>query len=163
MSTEKLNRMLEFIIMPDSGESCIYRLIDSSEKVVYVGQTSDLEKRIYSHLANGKDFSFFDYTLCNKEGIIEAERDAIIEHNPKLNISLPKTPEYKTIDQARKMIQEFMVDKISEEVNKKVNSLPAVFTRPQVKNMKYTYVKTSDIESAISSIKLSEFIALGED
>ena len=163
MSTEKLNRMLEFIIMPDAGECCVYRLIGSDEEVIYVGQTTNLESRIYSHLANGKDFSFFDYELCEKSRANETERDAIIKHNPKLNVLLPKTPEYKTVDQARKIIEDCMSDIFESEIDKQLNLIDVAFHRPQVKKMKFTYVKTADIDSVIKNIKLSEFIALGED
>ena len=163
MSTEKLNRMLEFIIMPDNGGHCIYRLIDSSENVVYVGHTANLESRIYSHLANGKDFSFFDYALCSKEDAKVAERDAIIKHNPKLNISLPVTPEYKTSGQARRMIDECVMKKLSATACELTENLPVVFDRPKSNNSNHTYIKTSDIESAIRKIELSQFIALGED
>ncbi len=163
MRTEKLNRMMEFIIMPDDGDHCIYSLIDSNEDVVYIGQTANLESRLYSHLANGKDFSFFKYEVCDKSEATIKESEAIIKHNPKLNTSLPKNPKYKTSDQARKMIEECLNQVICREVDKHLNLIDVIFHRPQVKSMKYTYLKTTDIEDTIERIKVSEFIALGED
>ncbi len=163
MSIEKLNRMLEFITMPGKGQHCIYRLIDSAEEVIYVGHTADLEKRIYSHLSNGKDFCFFDYSKCTKETAKEAERDAIIKYNPKLNISLPTTPEYKTEAQARKIIEECIKDKLLALSDKLTKNMPIAFDRPQVKHANHTYIKTSDIELVIHKIKSSEFIVFGED
>jgi len=163
MSIEKLNRMLEFITMPDKGQHCIYRLIDSAENVIYVGHTADLENRIYSHLSNGKDFYFFDYSTCSKEDAKEAERDAIIECNPKLNVSLPTTPEYKTAAQAKRMIEDCVKAKLYTLSDSLTKSMPVAFDRPQVKNSNHTYIKTSDIELVIHKIKSSEFIVFGED
>ena len=163
MIAEKLNGMLDFIVMPDEGQHCIYKLIDSDEVIVYIGQTAKLESRIYSHLSNGKDFSFFEYEVCDKSKASILESEAIIKHNPKLNTSLPKNPEYKTIDQARKIIKDHLMEFALLETEKQLSLIGVIFERPQVKNMKYTYLKTSDIEAAIEKIKLSEFIALGED
>ena len=163
MITEKLNGMLDFVIMPDEGSHCIYKLIDSNEVVVYIGQTANLESRLYTHLTNGRDFSFFEYELCDKEDASITESKAIIKHNPILNTSLPKSPNYKTIDQARKLIRCQLAEFVQEETERQIALIDVLFSRPQVKNMKYTYLRTVDIELAIERIKLSEFIALGEE
>ena len=63
--------------------------------VVYVGQSSSLEKRLLSHKRD-KEFNDFDYTECLPEDANNLEARNIVRYNPKYNWNLPKNDLYKS-------------------------------------------------------------------
>ena len=71
----------------DSGGCFIYALINKGE-IVYVGQTKDVEKRLYSH-ANDKEKEFDSYYVeaVNPDCVDEIETFLIFVNSPKYNIS----------------------------------------------------------------------------
>ena len=162
MSIVKMNRLFEKGSIP-SHDYCVYRLLNADRLVVYVGQTSTMEKRLYQHLANGKVFSFFECLPCEKPEATSIEAEEIIKYNPRLNSLLPKTPKYKTIVQARKLISDAIGKKANIEIENVMESLGVVFQRPQVKKMSFTYVSTATIDDAINKISNYEFVKLGEE
>ncbi len=69
--------------MPEVGESCVYRLIDDDNEVVYVGQTDNLSQRLMAHLSSEKEFSDFSYVVVepdmkNETEAIASVRDGVV-------------------------------------------------------------------------------------
>ena len=62
---------------------CVYFLVDKG-KVVYVGQTVNLNARLYEHVKY-KKFDRVFYTLVAQDKMIEIERQFILKLNPKYN------------------------------------------------------------------------------
>lgn len=71
----------------------VYRFMDVNNKIIYVGQTQHLEKRLGAHMSghsnanlNIKDTTKIEYTSLNT--LVEAEileKYIIVKHRPKLN------------------------------------------------------------------------------
>lgn len=148
MSADILNNILDGCILPKEGTCCIYRLLDNLNKVVYVGKTNYLKNRLYQHIMDGKGFISFSYFACDSVDATKLERDEIIKHDPPLNIVLPKTDKYKTIEQAKKILGDALDIKLKDAIE----SLDIVFQRLPEKNMKHTYVRTDDIKQFLDSL-----------
>lgn len=54
-------------------------------KIIYVGQSTDILKRIYQHRYNKIDFDSYDYITCDTDALRELEKELIKKHCPKLN------------------------------------------------------------------------------
>lgn len=74
----------------------IYLLIDNS-KVVYVGQTTSIQKRIYAHTTSQKIFDSFAIksTVSNSNN---EESELIFRYSPKYNKSLPQNSRFINFD-----------------------------------------------------------------
>jgi hypothetical protein len=88
----------------DSDHVHIYCLFDSKEQCIYVGQTIQLKRRIYEHLASGKEFVRVDEKKVPKENGNAAEAETIVLMQPPLNKSLPKSSRYMTTAQLKNTI-----------------------------------------------------------
>ncbi len=93
----KLNQLFDLSSLPREGEHCVYSLFDSAGDCIYVGQSGNLEGRIYSHFRDGKDFVKFNFDVCEKSEACELEAKTIVNMNPKLNKVLPANDSYVSI------------------------------------------------------------------
>ena len=152
MSIVKMNRLFEIGSIPQH-DYCVYRLMDADKSVVYVGQTSNMERRLYEHLSNGKEFLFFECVPCEKEDATSIEADEIVKHNPELNIMLPKTEKYRTMSQARARIASAIKEANELQTDKIMKLIRVAFKRPQNKKMTFTYVLTEDVDRIVSEIR----------
>jgi len=62
----------------------VYFLI-RQDKIVYVGQSENIQERIKRHKINGKKFDSYSYILCLKDEINDLEKFYIDACNPELN------------------------------------------------------------------------------
>lgn len=62
----------------------VYYLWDG-ERVLYVGQSVNVEARVRQHRSAGIDFAGYFCDECNKSELNRLEAKAIIELRPKLN------------------------------------------------------------------------------
>lgn len=67
-------------------ECFIYFLI-KGKKIVYIGSTTVGLPRVYAH-EKTKDFDYYTYIPCKKEGILDLEDEYIIKYNPIYNHKL---------------------------------------------------------------------------
>ena len=152
MSIVKMNRLFEIGSIP-KHDYCVYRLMGANKSVIYVGQTSNMERRLYEHLSNGKEFLFFECVPCEKEDATSIEADEIVKHNPELNIMLPKTEKYRTMSQARARIASAIKEANELQTDKIMKLIRVAFKRPQNKKMTFTYVLTEDVDRIVSEIR----------
>lgn len=84
------------------GFGFIYRLY-SGNKVVYVGQTVNIEMRIGSHLRDeDKDFDSFDFFKVKVDQLNNEEAKEIVRLNPKLNKIIPQNDYFIGVHAVRK-------------------------------------------------------------
>jgi hypothetical protein len=121
-----------------------------------------LEQRIHAHLSTFKDFSYFNYTVCEPQDAKDLEIEEIIKHNPKLNKSIPKSEKYKTQVQYKAIIKAALSKKINGMVDDIISNTNVAFHRPATKKMQFTYISSIDIRNKIKEIESMEFIKLGE-
>jgi excinuclease UvrABC nuclease subunit len=140
----KLNRLFDDCEMPIEGRTCIYSLFDNGT-CVYVGQSSNVKSRVYSHLSLGKSFDSFDFEYCEDKDANEAEASMIIKNQPTLNKILPPTKKYISLTAMSAQITQLLFDN-KEDLN-------FSFSGAAHKNPKLTkrYISTDSAEK----IKLS--------
>lgn len=80
----------------------LYRLFDSAEKLLYIGVTTDCEKRIHTHRS---EKSWGNRIECasikeydSKQDAMRAEREAIEHENPAYNRSLQLKARNASVD-----------------------------------------------------------------
>jgi len=99
------------IMIADCGADLIgvyiYKLI-SNDNIVYIGQTSQLKKRIQNHIKY-KEFDRIEVELTTKDLASNREAELIIKHKPMYNKSLPANSSFIHIGTAnRKLAMEVM-------------------------------------------------------
>ena len=67
------------------NQPCVYYLINTDDKVVYVGQTMNLYSQLLNHRLAGKNFARFTYFPCEEEDLDRLEQEAISQFKPALN------------------------------------------------------------------------------
>ncbi len=70
---------------PAHQKPCIYFLILAGE-IVYVGQTTNLIKRLGRHLQDGKEFDSYSVVECEKRDLLRLEMAYISELKPRYNV-----------------------------------------------------------------------------
>jgi hypothetical protein len=65
-----------------------------NDTVVYVGQSKNIEMRIYQH-ERTKDFDRYNYVLCNENLLKETEEAFILRYQPVLNKKIFAIETYK--------------------------------------------------------------------
>ena len=154
----KINKLFDFSSVPREGEYCIYCLFDLSDTCIYVGQTKSLERRIYNHFREGKDFVKFSFDVCEKSEACELEAKMIVDMNPPLNKKLPTTNKYISTVNFKAKVMKFISDN--------EDRLPVVFTGASYsksKNKKYVTMEHYDNTILCMSKLLIEPISKGEE
>lgn len=145
MSLFKVKSSIDELPEPKEGIVIIYTLINNGE-CVYVGQSTNLKNRLYSHLADGKVFSDVDFFECSPEQANEKEADQIVKSNPLLNKSLPKTDKYTTLSDLKNKICKAVVDN-AELVGVAFSSGSESSNKPG-----YTYLESSRADKLVSGV-----------
>ena len=68
--------------------SGIYVLYSETKKIIYIGESEDIKKRLNQHINNNEweDAIYFDYLIINsKEDRMNSEKNYIQKYNPKHN------------------------------------------------------------------------------
>ncbi|AUR93123.1 GIY-YIG nuclease superfamily protein [Vibrio phage 1.183.O._10N.286.48.B7] len=120
MSKMKIKSSIEELPAPIEGVTFIYTLLNQ-EECIYVGQTQNLQQRIYQHLADGKDFCDIEFFECENSEANNEEADQIVKVQPTLNKNLPTTDKYVTVAALKIML--------CEEVMNNQESLGIVYSR----------------------------------
>jgi len=117
----------------------VYLLL-KSKKVVYVGQSVDIERRIKEHRADNKDFDDYSIVQCSKELLNTTEEAFILQHNPILNIrkaEITIISESSKKEKLRQYSKKVGMVKLVKEVKQKLKSISNDLDMPmsQVINM----------------------------
>jgi hypothetical protein len=77
------------MIIDNNGRYVYYLILEGT--VVYVGQTTNVIQRIFTHKSDkGKTYdSFMLLPISSDMGLLESEFIEIVKHKPKLNKALP--------------------------------------------------------------------------
>jgi len=134
MSAIKINRLFEQNLMPDNNVFCVYCLFGSNGVCIYVGQTKNLEKRIYDQFKSGKEFERFSFELCDKKGANDLEALTIVRMKPTLNKNLPSNSKFVSTLKLR--------EDISDLLFKNENKLRLSFTAARFTEARKTRYKT---------------------
>lgn len=128
----------------EDGLIYIYKLINIGE-VIYVGQTKDLKRRCYSHMANGKDFDSVDFKLVNADKANDEEAVLIVEFNPEANKLLPENSMFVNVRGVK--------DRLSEIIDSSLSLAPLAHTS-DYNNGKRTvsYISSELSEEIISAL-----------
>jgi len=94
----------------------IYFLI-INDKIIYVGQSKDVYKRINAH-RDDKIFNKFSYIKIEESNLADLEAHFIYHLKPEKNLNLPQNKYYKTITQI-KQIHNLNIPIINKWINKK--------------------------------------------
>lgn len=134
----------------DTAGYCVYHLIKNN-KVVYVGQSKCLKKRVIRHCYSEIDFDFVGIIKCDESDVSNMEASQIVKHLPPLNKNLPKNDIYMPKKIASNKISEYISDRIIEIKSDYVGS-------------RSEYIKASKIEKLIELIDttVSDFVKKGE-
>lgn len=145
MKRSKLNRLFNDADMPIDGKVCIYSLFNG-DICVYVGQSTGLKARIYSHLSFNKVFDSFEFEYCDPNRANDAETMMIVKKQPTLNKVLPSTDKYISLTNMSAQITTLLFD------NKE--SLNFSFSGAEHKNPKLTkrYISADTAEKMKLSI-----------
>lgn len=81
------NKLKKYEIFPTETWKFFVYFLFKGEKIVYIGITKNILKRITSHKSTfrGK-FDSFSYIGCEKKDSLKIERKYLIKYNPKFNI-----------------------------------------------------------------------------
>lgn len=116
----------------------IYSLY-ADDDCVYVGQTSDLYRRIKEHERNPDlYFDSFSIQSCKEYESNDLEAMEIVRQQPKHNKSLPKNNVFMTQGAASGIISDILASKVKE--------LPVVFCGERSKIPDVSYIKIKDFE-----------------
>lgn len=132
MSMEfQLGEIRSHNIEREHDETFIYSLM-IDDVCIYVGQTKNLKQRLYSHLANEKEFKSAIVYLCYDEDANNEEAKTIVKRGAKLNGMLPKTDSFVSMhsiasEMTRKITDELGVlnPAFSSEIGKKLRYFDA--------------------------------------
>jgi len=149
----KVNGVLGAFQELELDESYIYKLISEDDSCLYVGQTKNLQQRIYQHLADGKEFYKVELDTCPSNIANDREADAIVDSQPKLNKRLPSTSKYIRVSALKtKVIKAF-------EANK--DELDIVFSGTNMHGVSSQYMTSEGADKVISMINKKLF-GIGE-
>ena len=112
----KLAHIDESTITSEYGCAFIYRLL-SCGKIVYVGQTKNIKRRMQQHASSEKEFDSVQFYPCKISSSTQIERDEILKFNPPLNKGLPKTDKYITLKQASTASSKKVADQMFSYLN----------------------------------------------
>ncbi|MBC3788391.1 GIY-YIG nuclease family protein [Spirosoma utsteinense] len=70
-------------------QPCIYYLIDAEDKVVFVGQTLNLQSRLLEHRIAGLTFVRFRFFTCDVADLDRLEQEAMARCHPGLSKARP--------------------------------------------------------------------------
>lgn len=76
----------------------VYLLILAGE-VVYVGKSTSIDQRVWTHRANGVVFDSFACEECKPEELAERETDMIVAYEPPYNETFPGNSKWITFKQ----------------------------------------------------------------
>jgi excinuclease UvrABC nuclease subunit len=83
------------ILSTFTNKSGVYMLLDGDKKVVYVGQSKNLQWRLYQHLGvpsgrffHKKEISYIDVVKVEKDRLMDIEQLLIQQFLPKYNTQI---------------------------------------------------------------------------
>ena len=150
----KLNQLFDLSSLPKEGEHCVYSLFDSAGNCIYVGQSGNLEGRIYSHFRDGKDFVKFNFDVCDESEALELEARTIVNLNPKMNKILPTNNSYISTVVLKNAVIKF--------INDNEDNLEIVFVGDKFSKAKTKKYVTVDYYDRLIGC-LSSFFTTGEE
>ncbi len=71
------------------GFSYIYLLFDSTDRLIYIGQTSNILQRMSSHLQTKLHIAKIKYIIVSDLEVNEIEAELILEYDPPENTTIP--------------------------------------------------------------------------
>jgi len=122
----------------------IYALFNEDDQCIYVGQSANLRRRIYQHLADGKDFCRIEINHCPDVVANATEADTIVRLNPSLNKTLPPSYKYTTMTALKQSVVRAITDN--------EHNLDIRFTGKTKKGMTAKYILTTDSERLVFEI-----------
>lgn len=137
MDKIKLNRLYDDKGTPSDGQFCVYTLYNG-DKPVYVGQTKNLQKRLHDHAMSDKEFSSFEFVVCDKDKMNITEADLIVKLNPPMNTNLPRTDKYFSVSQLK--------DEIYNIVTSVIHNAPVVLYREKSGTTRNHYFDRSTVD-----------------
>ncbi|UFH53148.1 hypothetical protein [Spirosoma sp. KNUC1025] len=81
---------------PSPNQDCIYYLINQSDQVIFVGQTSNLYAQLLNHKTVGQSFTRFCYMPCQKDQLDRLQQEAIAQFKPIHNLPPVSHVSYST-------------------------------------------------------------------
>tara|TARA_R110000851_G_C12732066_1_gene529840 strand:- start:115 stop:570 length:456 start_codon:yes stop_codon:yes gene_type:complete len=109
----KVTGLFDKNLMPEKEDHCVYSLLDCDKNIIYVGQSSNLKARIFSHLSSDKDFDYVEWALCDKDDMNNLEALGIVKANGSMNKVLPKNDLYMSVGRTQKEIAKKVADCLS--------------------------------------------------
>jgi hypothetical protein len=92
----------------DTEKGHIYFLFDDDDKLLYIGQTIQMESRIITHLKNNViPFSKCKYILCKRNDMNELEFQFIVINSPPYNGPPPPSQIWISTDQVKRRFPNF--------------------------------------------------------
>lgn len=102
VSDDLLNAEKNSSDLPDKAVSCLYALYDK-DKLVYIGQTTDIKARLKVHTIEGKK-QFDSYSVLPVPIVLLSGLEAflVLTHNPEYNAAVPSSDLILKFDDLRK-------------------------------------------------------------
>lgn len=100
--------------------------LKQNEKIVYVGQSVNIERRIKDHKNSDKVFDDYTYVECDKELLNSTEESFILQHNPVYNIrkaTIKVYPESLIKNNVSKDYSGTVIIKLNPELGNEFDSL----------------------------------------
>ena len=77
---------------------------------MYVGQSQVLKRRLYTHLADGKEFSGVVFYSCDERQANNEEAKTIVDRQPEFNANLPKNDLFVSLTSLASMFEKRIKD-----------------------------------------------------
>lgn len=137
---------------------CGIYLLYKDDKVVYVGQSTNVNTRIKTHLSQGlKDFEKYIWFECEKDDLVKVEKEYINKFKPFYNGGISEgRSAYKGSPKQRKVKKEKandFVNKLNKD-QKDLLIMNLVFEVEYSYEECYNFLDISDIEECFEKAKL---------
>lgn len=125
---------------------CTYHLIRGGE-VVYVGQSTNIQSRLKSHVSGPMDFDSFTLFECSESELSNNEAEDIVTYNPEHNSLLPVNDKYLSVSAYTK--------EVSEVVREFADSLEPSLVRfgGRDNTLQRVYIEKPNVEDLIEFLK----------